>query len=388
MRMLRILHRNCVSRIACIFVIMSVTAAMLSSCGSGFMRKYYNDYSVDPLEHDTSKTISRELAGTCTLDSEKKPTVLPDGKAICGYCLDGKKLDNDQKDLCSYQRNLVIGDLIGISDTMCDTHIRTIYGNEASLNIITGTFTNAFSGAATVVGGEGSKSILSALAFFFNSERSLMNETVYKSVLVPAIVKKINESRQASRKNIFQKYETNKNEDYEKYPVNIALLDVIEYHQTCSFMSGLQKALYEGIQNTKERDMGFLEQKRTLLTLQYDARIKELKDSKNINEDPTAKGLKSQIESINEQIIQLQKQGVLTSQTQGTTQELTFTGQVTAINPTDKTIKVKDASGEKIFNASDAAVLNNINTNDTVTINYVVEKDKNVVKKIVKKDSD
>ena len=376
-------HRTSISRFFLISAVMVVTVVLLSSCNS--MHRFYNDYSVDPLQYDKAKTFIWKLAGNCTGDS-KQPS---DGKAVCNYCIDGSDLNDNQKTLCSYQRDLVIGDLIGISDGMCDTHVRTIYGNEAALNITAGTFTNAFSGAATVIAGEVPKSVLSALAFFSNSERSLINETVYKSVIVPAIVKKINESRQASRRNILQKYEAYRSGDYKKYPVNIALLDVIEYHQTCSFMFGLQKALDEGVQNTKERDIGFLEQKRYLLAIQYDARRMVLKNqsatAEEISSDPLSKGLKSQIEALNDQIAQLQKQDTSTSSLQKTAQELTFTGQVTAVDTTNKIIKVKEASDEKIFVWEGAADTSTVTPKpgDKVSIKYVQQQDGKYVAKNV-----
>jgi len=67
------------------------------------------------------------------------------------------------------------------------------------------------------------------------SERSLVNETVYKSVLVPAVARKIETIRSTGRRNI----RDNLIKSHEAYPIHIALLDVVEYHRSCSFMSGL-----------------------------------------------------------------------------------------------------------------------------------------------------
>jgi len=87
--------------------------------------------------------------------------------------------------------------------------MKTILGNEAAFNIVTCTLTNGFSGAATIVAGEITKSVLSGAAFFSNAERSLVNETVYKSELVTAVTKKIRETRGTKfdkiRKNLTQK---------------------------------------------------------------------------------------------------------------------------------------------------------------------------------------
>lgn len=279
------------------YVSMMLAVLLLSSCGlSLFKQRIYSDYAVKPLDYDRRYNILL-----------KEVLKEPDGQGpVDKVCMDGSKIGEEEKKNCVYQRDLVIGDLIGISDGMCEMHMKTIFGNEAAFNIITGTFTNAFSGAATVFGGGGTKSILSALAFFSNSERSLVNETVYKSLLVPAVVKKINESRAKERKDIIDKYEKNRAQDYEKYPVSIALLDIIKYHQTCSFMFGLQKALEEGTQKTQEPDTASLEQKLKLLVLERDNRIRELKaqnvKDEDIKNDKYIKSLEDQIDAIAKKI--------------------------------------------------------------------------------------
>lgn len=222
------------------------------------------------------------------------------------YCVNGATLDDTQKKACTYQRNVVVGDLIGISDVMCNNHIKTIYGNEASFNILTGTFTNAFSGAATVVGGPQSKSVLSALVFFFNAERSLTNETIYKSIVVPAVTKKINDMRTAKRSTLLQKYQDSQSQDYIKYPINIAMMDVLDYHLTCSFMRGLEAALAEGTQGTTKADMLVLEDKLKKLSDQIEQRAKVVGDKtvtdSNIQSDPFLKDMKSRYDAINEKL--------------------------------------------------------------------------------------
>jgi hypothetical protein len=290
------------------FVLMILAAILLSSCalmgriGNKLGLGLYDDYSIKPLRYDQQY---EELLKDVTKSNEN-----PKG-FLCKKCWDGSSLDNDEeKALCKYQRNLLIGDLIAISDGMCENHMKTILGNEATVNIITGTFTNAFSGAATVITGAGTKSIFSALAFFSNSERSLVNETIYKSVLVPAIIKKINEIRLNERNTIMKKYEDNKNAAYEDYPVTFALADIIKYHQTCSFMVGLQKALEEGTQPAAGQDRASLEQKLKTLVLEKDNRIRELKNLKagisdeEINKDKYVIYLNGEIDAITKKLIE------------------------------------------------------------------------------------
>jgi hypothetical protein len=283
---------------------MILAALLLSSCW-GIDRFLYGDYSIKRLEYDKQY---RNLLEEITKDPDKNGDETNPKGFVLKKCWDGSLLSPDEDKLCAYQRNLLIGDLIAISDGMCEKHMKTILGNDATMNIITGTLTNAFSGAATVVTGAGVKTILSALAFFSNSERSLVNETVYRSILVPAVIKKINELRLNERKIIMQKYEDNRNADYKNYPVNFALADIIKYHQCCSFMLGLQKALEEGTQPAIGQDKASLEQKLKVLVLEKDTRISELRRQKpaisdeDINKDKYVIYLNGEIDAITKKI--------------------------------------------------------------------------------------
>lgn len=219
-----------------------VVFCLLQACMPRFVQNHlYRDYAVTPLKYDLKQPygqLVRELR-------EKPDPIIPehcfgaDAVPASGVALtpDAERLID-----CQQRRNMVIGDLVALSDDLCEQHIKTIFGNEAAVNITTGTLTNLFSGAATVIGGSVAKSALSAAAFFSNSERSLLNETVYKSVLVSAVVRKIETMRRTDRGKI---RETLKKR-HSDYPIHIALLDVVEYHRSCSFMFGLQRALEEG----------------------------------------------------------------------------------------------------------------------------------------------
>lgn len=278
----------------CKYVLVILTSSLLCSCWSWIDKRIYRDYSIRPLEyHEQYKEL---------LQGVTKSNGNPDG-FLSKECWDGSELDGHGKKSCKYQRNLLIGDLIAISDGMCENHMKTILGNEATTNIITGTFTNAFSGAATITTGAIAKSILAGLAFFSNSERSLINETVYKSVLVPAIIKKINEIRLNERNTLIKKYEDNKNADYEDYPVSFAIADIIKYHQTCSFMVGLQKALEEGTQPAPGQDRASLEQKLKALVLERDTRIRDLKNQNlDITSDKYIIYINSQIDALTKKL--------------------------------------------------------------------------------------
>jgi hypothetical protein len=146
---------------------------------------------------------------------------------------------------CTVQRNQAVAALVISSETLCLAHRRSMYGNDAASNITFGTLTNVFAAAASTVTNEKYRPIYAALALFSNSERSLINETVYKQMLVTAVDKKLMEIRDSKMQGIYRALEKPINE----YGMNQALSDVTRLHTSCSFMDGLQKALEEGTQN-------------------------------------------------------------------------------------------------------------------------------------------
>ena len=210
-----------------------VVAVVLWVAGCSRQRMYA-DYAAASLDYgDLDQGAYSKL--TRGLSGKKDALGLP---VVPRACLKGTGTNN----VCKAARNRIIVDWVSVSDALCAEHLKTIFGNEAAFNITTGTLTNVLSGAATVVGGAAAKSALSAGAFLANSERSLVNETVYKSVLVPAVVKKIRMLREENRKQIVLRFK----EGVPNYSIHEAILDVVAYHQSCSFMHGLQRALEEG----------------------------------------------------------------------------------------------------------------------------------------------
>ncbi len=216
-----------------------VVAVVLWVAGCSRQRMYA-DYAAASLDYgDLDQGAYSKL--TRGLSGKKDALGLP---VVPRACLKGTGTNN----VCKAARNRIIVDWVSVSDALCAEHLKTIFGNEAAFNITTGTLTNVLSGAATVVGGAAAKSALSAGAFLANSERSLVNETVYKSVLAPAVAKKIRMLREENRKQIVSQFKKSASE----YSVHEALLDVVAYHQSCSFMHGLQRALEEGTRSVSD----------------------------------------------------------------------------------------------------------------------------------------
>ncbi len=221
----------------------------------------YSGYSVGELEYESESTGANLLKSIKTIETSN----IPPGK-IQTACLATSPVTSLK---CAQQRNTAVVALLIQSDEMCQDHIKSIYGNEAAMNIGAGSITNLASGLATVLAAPTTKTALAAVAFFSSAEQSLINETVYKDLLTPAVVKKIREGREAKAA-IFV---THFKDEIEKYPVQQALWDVIKYHQTCAFMYGLRKALEEGEKPAIGNQIAKVENRIKRMTIEYDLRL-------------------------------------------------------------------------------------------------------------------
>jgi hypothetical protein len=166
-------------------------------------------------------------------------------------------------------------------------HIARIGGNETSMNLTFGTLTTALAGASMLSTVNTSKSILAGLATFSSAERSLVNDTVYKSVIAPVVTRKICDSRIEKRKALIKRIE---DENLTKFSLSMGLLDFMDYHNSCSFMFGLEKALKEGQQDGTKIKKQALEEQLLVLRAQRDSRERNLRE-RNITKYTSEKAM-------------------------------------------------------------------------------------------------
>lgn len=211
---------------------LSICAA-LSGCASG-TNWLYKGYGAAPVDADVVAPYGA-LVDILKKGDGTTPLVASECFGLAG---------DDIGNRCQRQRNNAIAALMLGSENACLLHRKTMYGNEASYNIALGSAASLFAGMAAVASDTHRKSILAAISLFANSERSLINETVYKTMLVPIVDKKLVELRDAKAQAMQAKLKTS----IVDYSVNEALSDWTDFHAACSFMTGLQKALDEGAQ--------------------------------------------------------------------------------------------------------------------------------------------
>ncbi len=237
------------------FLLLLVSILTITGCAG-----LYKDYGVSPIEIDQISTAQKlQSAITKTDDNDKNLN-----HVVSAACFN-IPVGPTEADKCKQQRNAAVATLLNASDDMCQAHLKTIFGNDAAFNIITGSITNLAAGWATFTNGLAAKSTLSAVAAFSNAERSLVNETVYKNLLVTAVTTKIRQARDDKAAALIP---ANLNKEIADYSMLAATRDVITYHYTCSFMFGLEKALNEGIQPTLDSRKSRLELDRQMLESQ------------------------------------------------------------------------------------------------------------------------
>lgn len=133
------------------------------------------------------------------------------------------------------QRNALIARMMVVSDDICLTHKAQIQSTSNSMNMSFGSLTSLFSGAASVVTPGNLSQALSAGATAANSTRSLINSEVYQQTLSITILNAIDALRAPYRTSI----KNSLSKSVQEYPIEIAISDVGQYHESCSFIAGL-----------------------------------------------------------------------------------------------------------------------------------------------------
>lgn len=175
-------------------------------------------------------------------------------------CVNGTNAETTE---CQQIRNTLSTTLVMASDQACNEHLKSMYGRDAGWNLGLGSLAALLSTSAAVASPAAAQNYAAASAFFIG-ERALTNEVVYKNQLIPVIHEKIQQQRSKLYDNLNAKFA----KPIKEHPFGAALIDVSNYHYTCSFMLGLQLALKEGSTSSTELELASLRNR--LLSAQAD----------------------------------------------------------------------------------------------------------------------
>ncbi len=107
------------------------------------------------------------------------------------------------------------------------------------------------SSAATLVGGAQTKSILSAINAGLQGAQSTVNENILKDRAIQIFTTRMNANREAYRKEIVERL---KCESIEKFPIQEAILSLVDYINRGSFRYAMQQLVAEASKSPKAKE--------------------------------------------------------------------------------------------------------------------------------------
>lgn len=179
---------------------------------------------------------------------------------------------------------------MSLSDQKCEQHKSLILSNSNTWNVTTGTVSILLAGAASVVESADAASYLAAGAAATTGTQAVVNKEVYSNALATTILRAIDTVRAKKRKNL------EKGIASENYKPAQAILDLQDYHNSCSLMAGLV-FINESITSRKPSQ--------NEITAKIDTITNELnkdtfKDEKNSHNEDLKNTKKLLIEQLNE----------------------------------------------------------------------------------------
>ena len=185
-------------------------------------KKFRDTYGIPLINLNTY----RFAGGDTTAYEQTQPpeTLPPDGPARAAALEPSRRA-----------RNRLVRQLMTLSDELCAKHEADIMAQSAATNVILGTATSIFAGAGAIVGGIAAQA-LSGGGAFSNATRATINEEIYAKHFAPSIVRSIHSDRPPKGAGIERRLENDTPLDY---PIDLALKEVNDYHQACSFHNAI-----------------------------------------------------------------------------------------------------------------------------------------------------
>lgn len=141
-------------------------------------------------------------------------------------------------------RNRLRSALVKRSDLICSQTQAQIVGSNDLLNFSLAEVTTVLAGAGAIVTGATAAKILSGSAAATNATRTQMNEVFYQNAIKSAIIQKMNDIRVAQLAHLNKLSFTGDADSspptaLKLYSTEAMLNDVLDYHNKCSFYSGV-----------------------------------------------------------------------------------------------------------------------------------------------------
>ncbi len=134
------------------------------------------------------------------------------------------------------ERNRTIDEITWTIDNSFQRYVESLYASGALFNTIADLVILGSSGAATVAGGEGAKTILSAVAAGVSGARSTIDQNYFAEQSRIALISKMKEMRARTLLRI----EEGKQAPISVYPMSQAMVDLQAYYFAGNILSALQ----------------------------------------------------------------------------------------------------------------------------------------------------
>ena len=160
-----------------------------------------------------------------------------------------------------YRRDEIIEALIAISNRKCGDYAAYLKTHDGQVNSSLSILALLTGSLGTVVGGEGAAQALSGSSAFFTGSRSALNETWFSSQTIHVLAAGFEKARERELRNIRNRQAC----PMEHYGTMAGIGDAINYHRSCSLLTGLSEAA-EAIERADQPGMDTL--RRQLVDLQ------------------------------------------------------------------------------------------------------------------------
>lgn len=153
-----------------------------------------------------------------------------------------RDLYEDMKDKNTTERRLarsrIQERLLSASTQRCEAFKKKLQRFEGDVNFFLGSVTTALAGAGAIVTTERGARILAGLAGITSGVRAEFNSDYFKNLSIEVITKGINSRRQRQLDAMHER----RCQPLHDYTILAAVRDALEYHGSCSIISGLEEA--------------------------------------------------------------------------------------------------------------------------------------------------
>ena len=234
----------------CKQVILVIAVLATSACGGGVAQIPVQPFRPSAIKALTEKyadvvCVKNDPKADCTADLVNKPqpgSWLAQAEN-CG-AIAGTVPDTDAALVnCQAVRNAMSSDLLLAINYNFNSYSGNILANRAKSNFYIGGVRSGLEAGATLIGGEGVKTVLAALAGLTGTIQSSANEEFYYEQSAPALI----QTMEANRKEVLSRIRLNLKLPYRDYPITALVDDLNTYYRAGTMADAISRLQTEAV---------------------------------------------------------------------------------------------------------------------------------------------